>query len=185
MGERAVDTVDAGGDSMKEIGKLEARFDAALATLGERSSGATEELRQRIEELEKSLTSAREEAEAAAASLKKAETDIAELKEAAEQQDKLDEEDIESLNRQIDSLGRARQDAFDEMRKTKQYNRHLRKMNNDLRKANADNVGDASLINASLESEIEQLRDERDADLNEVNSILERLAPLVEGENNG
>ena len=57
-------------------------------------------------------------------------------------------------------------------------------MNADLRKANKSKEV-ADLINKSLEAEVAQLREEREQDLAEVNSLLARLQPLVEGTEDG
>ena len=83
--------------------------------------------------------------------------------------------------KQIDALDKARASSEEELDKTRQYNKHLKKMNTSLRKANEGNVGDPELINASLETELEQIKAQRDIDLEEVNGILARLTPLVEG----
>ena len=61
----------------------------------------------------------------------------------------------------------------------------MRKLNAKLRKANAQNVGDANLINSALEAENEELQSQREADLVEINGLIARLAPLVEGKADG
>ena len=86
-----------------------------------------------------------------------------------------------AMVKQIDALDKARASSVEELDKTRQYNKHLKELNASLRKANEDNVGDPELINSSLEAELEQIKAQRDIDLEEVNGILARLTPLVEG----
>lgn len=172
---------------MEELSKLEERLNAALATLTGKA-GDTKEvdaLNARNAELETALNKARSSEKDAREALNETQKELEALREEASEQDALDEEDIAALNRQIDSLSKAREDAFQERRRSKQYVEHVRKLNNNLKKANRKNVGDASLINASLEAENELLKQERENDLTTLNDLLERLKPLVEGADNG
>ena len=154
---------------MTEFPKIEARFEAALSALKD-AAGGTEDT-EKVAGLEADLAQAQKKLKAA----KKAE-------QAAQDAAK---EQVEALEAQAARLEEARAEAQEETRRVKQFNKHLKKLNADLRDANAKNVGDADLINASLESEIEQIQAQRAADLAEVNGILARMTPLVEGSADG
>lgn len=171
---------------MNEVAQLEERLDAALGALSAGGDPAeTDALQTRIAELEKALKKAEKRAQKAAEALAATQAELESLQEEYREEDAADDADIAALDRQIASLGQAQQDAFEEMRKSKQYAQHIRKLNAKLRKANAQNVGDANLINASLEADIEAMKSQREADLAELNGIIARLTPLVEGSSNG
>jgi len=59
--------------------------------------------------------------------------------------------------------------------------RELRGALQQIRTALKDNVLDADTINTAMQIELEALQAQRDTDLMEVNVILEKLTPLVEG----
>ncbi|MEM6619063.1 MAG: hypothetical protein AAF761_02340 [Pseudomonadota bacterium] len=162
---------------MKELKKLEDRAAKALAQLAEGGGKA--------KELQAQLTAATQEQKKTQAKLADAQAELEDLRADTDEQDRMDEADIEALTKQIESLGAARQDAFEQMRRSKQYNKHLRKINADLRKANADNLGKPELINQSLEAELEALKAQRETDLADINGLMARLAPLVEGDIDG
>lgn len=63
-------------------------------------------------------------------------------------------------------------------------NAELRRINNDLRAANAEGVGDAHLINKSMLAELDALRALRDSDQQEVDEVIAELMPLVQEEKN-
>lgn len=172
---------------MEELGKLEKRLDAALATLAGKASktAETDALTARIAELEAALQKARAGEKKARAALAETQKELETLREEASEQDAWDEEDIAALNRQIAALTKARDDAFQERRRSKQYVEHVRRLNNNLKKANRKNVADVASINASLEAENELIKQERENDLATLNDLLERLQPLVEGADNG
>lgn len=173
---------------MEQVAKLEQRLDDALAALTEKSGGSGEEtttLKNQNAELQQALKKARRNSARAQEALEETKRELEALREETQEQDALDEEDIEALNRQIQSLSKAREDAFNERRRSKQYVQHIRKQNNDLRKANKANVGDANLVNASLEAEMDLVKQERENDLTYLNDLLARLQPLVEGSDNG
>lgn len=60
----------------------------------------------------------------------------------------------------------------------------LRASNTDLRDANATGLGDAHLINKSMQAELETLRAQRDGDRAELDDVLATLAPLTEEASN-
>ena len=63
----------------------------------------------------------------------------------------------------------------------RQVNGQLRENNAALRAANASGVGDAALINAGVEAELNALKLRRQADRDELDAVLSELKPLVEG----
>lgn len=170
---------------MANLEKLEARLDTALDALARGGGSDAAAMSERVGELEKALEAATQAAEQSRSALVEAEKELEALREETQAQDQLDEEDITALNRQIENLSRAQSDAFEDRRRAKQYNQHLRKLNASLRKANEENLANPELINKSLETELEQLSASRDRDLQEINDILARLQPLVEGSEDG
>lgn len=174
------------GENMTQFPKIQARLDAAIAIIENASAGGAdpaevEKLSQDVAKATKATKAAQDEAASAAEALKTARARVETLeKELAEKADSA-EAGRTAMIKQIDALDKARTANEEELAKTKQYNKHLKKLNTSLRKANEDNVGDPELINQSLEAELEQIKAQRDVDLAEVNGILARLTPLVEG----
>lgn len=77
-----------------------------------------------------------------------------------------------------------------ELQKLGMANDQLRQSNAALRAANGEGVGDAHLINASMQAELDALRAARAAEVAEATSILDALTPLlsqvdVQGEEDG
>ncbi|MFY0311031.1 colicin transporter [Leisingera sp. D0M16] len=66
-----------------------------------------------------------------------------------------------------------------ELQQLRQSNEELRASNAALREANAQGLGDAGLINASMEAEIEGLRAAQASDQAQVNAVLAKLEPLL------
>jgi hypothetical protein len=178
---------------MTQFSKMQARFDAALeiiegASGGDGNAAETEKLAKNLAAAEKTANTASDVAKAAQAEAASASEA---LQKARERVDALEKEVASGADgaeaqraamiKQIDALDKARASSEEELDKTRQYNKHLKKLNTSLRKANEDNVGDPELINASLVTELEQIKAQRDIDLEEVNGILARLTPLVEG----
>lgn len=58
-------------------------------------------------------------------------------------------------------------------------NAQLRESNDALREANENQVGDAHLINKSMQTELESLRTTRKADMAELETIMAELKPLI------
>lgn len=67
-----------------------------------------------------------------------------------------------------------------ELQRVRQTNTKLSDACAALRAANAEGVGDADLINAALQAELDALRAARSADLAQADAILSTLTPLVE-----
>ncbi|SEK17878.1 hypothetical protein [Pacificibacter marinus] len=83
------------------------------------------------------------------------------------------EAEVEALRQQLMS-----HDA--EMQKMRSINSQLRENNTALRTVNIDAIGDPSLVNTALITELEALRVGRDADLAELNTILTDLRPFTD-----
>ncbi|KIC22594.1 hypothetical protein [Leisingera sp. ANG-Vp] len=79
------------------------------------------------------------------------------------------------IERQNDALLR----LDTELQQLRQANEDLRASNTALRDANAQSLGDAGLINASMEAEIEGLRAAQASDQAQVNAVLAKLEPLL------
>ena len=79
------------------------------------------------------------------------------------------------LARQNDAL--VQLDA--ELQELRMANEELRASNTALREANARSLGDAGLINASMEAEIQGLRAAQASDQAQVNAVLAKLEPLL------
>ncbi|MCB4454051.1 colicin transporter [Leisingera sp. McT4-56] len=79
------------------------------------------------------------------------------------------------LARQNDAL--VQLDA--ELQELRMANEELRASNTALREANAQSLGDAGLINASMEAEIQGLRAAQASDQAQVNAVLAKLEPLL------
>jgi UDP-3-O-acyl-N-acetylglucosamine deacetylase len=67
-----------------------------------------------------------------------------------------------------------------EMQKMRSINSQLRENNTALRTVNIDAIGDPSLVNTALITELEALKVGRDADLAELNTILTDLRPFTD-----
>lgn len=169
---------------MANLKKLEARFEAALATLGTGGED-TDKLNQRVSELEKALSVATDNANKSKKALDDVKKELDALREETNAQDEMDEEDFNALNRRVENLTRAQEDAYEDRNRAKKYNQYIRKLNAELRKSNEANLENPEAINKGLESEVEQMKTQRDQDVAEINSILEQLKPLVEGSKNG
>jgi predicted nucleic acid-binding Zn-ribbon protein len=167
------------GENMKKIPELQARLDAALVTIHAASQVAADtaevdSLKARTAELESQISAAHEELKAAQSSVEKLEKQQAIAARTADAQ-------RQALVKQIEALDKARVNSEEDVAKARKFTKHLRKLNAALRTANAEMVGDPNLINAGLKMELDQVKAQRDVDLEEINGILARLTPLVEG----
>lgn len=171
---------------MTDLSEIQARFDAALALIeGAAQSGSDAQevagLKSELSEAQALAASAKEEAAKASAAQKAAEAKVAELEAEANETADASEADEEAMAKQIEALEKARAASAAKEAKTKQFNKQLKKLNASLRAANEKNVGDPASINESMKAELAALKAEHAADLEEVNGILARLTPLVEG----
>lgn len=164
---------------MTQFPKIQARFDAALAIFEDAAAQSgdtakTQEQAARIAELEAELSAAQDALDESNDRFKGVKAEQAAAAEKAEAQ-------RVALVKQIDTIDKARVAGEKQLTKVRQFNKHLKKLNTGLRQANEEHVGDVDLINASLEAEITQIKEQRDVDLEEINGILARMTPLVEG----
>jgi chromosome segregation ATPase len=88
------------------------------------------------------------------------------------------EDKVSRLNARIEN-----QDV--QFQRLKAANAQLRDSNALLRERNVEQLGDASVIDQSMRAELEALKATRAADVDEMDTILEELKPLMEGQNNG
>ncbi len=86
---------------------------------------------------------------------------------------------VASLEAQVKDLTQAAANDTATLRQLKQVNAQLRESNAALREANEAGVGDAHLINKAMLAELEALRATRAADVNDMDSILADLKPLI------
>lgn len=192
---------------MTQFPKIQARFNAALAIIEEAPTGggdpketkkfsdylakaqnaanaAADDLKSAVgdaKSVQSEVEAAKREAEKAKAALKKAQGRVKVLEGELAEKDDRAEAQRTAMIKQIDALDKARANSEENLDKARQYNKHLKKLNNNLREANEKNVANPDLINKSLETELEQIKAQRDLDLETVNGILARLTPLVEG----
>ncbi|UWQ51399.1 colicin transporter [Leisingera caerulea] len=83
------------------------------------------------------------------------------------------------MSAEIDRQNEALLRLDTELQQLRQANEELRASNAALREANAQGLGDAGLINASMEAEIEGLRAAQASDQAQVNAVLAKLEPLL------
>ncbi len=88
---------------------------------------------------------------------------------------------VGTLEAEVGRLRREMHRQEAEVARLKRVNAQLRQNNRALREANRKGVGDAALINTALEAELDALREVRDADRAELDTIIGELRPLVEG----
>lgn len=168
---------------MTDFSKLEARLDAALLTLGTGSkpsradadalsalNGQVTDLKKESEERNAKITVANEQLEIARSK-------ITRLREIMEEQ----KDSVAAQDKEAENLRTSQAEAITQRDKARDYTLQLKEANFELRKKNEEMVGDAELINRNLERDMAQLKEQHDLDLAEVNTILTRLTPLVEG----
>ncbi|MFT5004660.1 MAG: cell division protein FtsB, partial [Paracoccaceae bacterium] len=88
------------------------------------------------------------------------------------------EEKIAVLNARIEN-----QDV--QFQRLKAANAQLRDSNALLRDRNSEMLGDPSAVNQSMIAELEALKATRAAEVDEMDTILDELKPLMEGQANG
>ncbi len=175
---------------MTDFSKLEARLDAALGVLVAKGAGSgsddakVQELRAQVNELRDKIAVLDADKQSLEVRIKKAgeqlvstKARVGRLRDGAAMLN----DTIAAKDKEIAALKQAHQDALGQRDKARGYVQQLKETNIALRKANEEKVGNPDLINASLEQEMEQLQAQHDIDLDEVNTIISRLTPLVEG----
>lgn len=175
---------------MTDFSQLEARLDAALevlvvkrATSGN-DDAKIQELSAQVKELQEKAIALEAEKKALEVRIKKAgeqlvstKVRVGRLRDGAAMLN----DTIAAKGKEIAALKDAHQEALVQRDMARGYVQQIKEANVALRKANEANIGDPDLINSNLEREMEQLQAQHDIDLEEVNTILARLTPLVEG----
>jgi len=179
---------------MNDFSTLETRLDTALARLAQ-GGGVSAEQAKKLASAEAQLADIKQEnvnlaaaveaskAEAGnlAAQLEKARSRVRGFKAVVESQKTEAEESEKAYASQISALETAQAETLAQRDKSREYSRQLKESAAELRSKNEEMVGDPDLINSGLALELAQLKEQRDFDLEEVNGILNRLTPLVEG----
>ena len=86
---------------------------------------------------------------------------------------------VSKLEDEVSDLKAALKSRDEDVQRMRSVNDELRTSNAKLRDANAQGVGDAELINASMVTELENLRSARAADRAEMEEILATLEPVL------
>jgi len=157
---------------MSDIAEFETRISAALERIGQAaealSSGAAEE---GVPDTA-ALDAAQEALEAERITNAQLEERVKAIREKQDSQ-------VQALEDRVAALDTRAEQAEGELAKLRRVNAELRANNTALREANAAGLGDAHLINKSMQAELETLRTLRDGDRAELDDILGTLAPLT------
>jgi len=181
---RALANLDTGADAQasanenamlsKQIEKLEAQS----AEKDEKINALNTEVKALAQNGGDSAEAIKELEQARAAAIKETEQaksdEAAALKQINELEDKLAKADASELN---DKLTAAEAKIEEQLTSIAS----LRGSSREIRAGLKDNVVNAENINEALEAELEALQVQRETDLTEVNAVLAKLAPLVEG----
>lgn len=89
------------------------------------------------------------------------------------------EAQIETLRAEAEERVTEAQERSNVIKELRQVNQQMQDAIDKLRAANEEGVGEPHLINQSMVSEIQGLKKARDADRNELNTILATLKPLL------
>jgi chromosome segregation ATPase len=158
----------------KQIEKLEAQ----LTEKDEKINGLSAEVKALTQNLGDSANATKELEQAQAAAIKEtaqAKSDqAAALKQISELEDKLQNADVADLK---DKLAAAEAKIEEQLNNIAS----LRGSSREIRAGLKDNAVNAENINEAMEAELEALQAQREIDLTEVNAVLAKLAPLVEG----
>jgi len=150
---------------MNDTTDIEARITAAL----DRAEAALEALQAQSDDDTKGLKDELEAERTANAQLEERVRAIKERQDAT----------VSGLEEQVKRLRDAVGARDGEVQRIRAVNAELRQSNQALRDANAEGVGDASLINAAMVSELEALRATRASDRAEIDDILATLDPVL------
>ncbi|MGB8621487.1 MAG: hypothetical protein WCD16_01595 [Paracoccaceae bacterium] len=165
---------------MSDISELERRISAALERIG---AGA------------EALAAARAKAAEEAAATQPAQEDpqLAEMRDALEAEKTANaqleervkairdkqESQVAHLEERVARLTARSAEVEAEVERLRRVNTKLRESNKALREANAEGLGDAHLINTAMQTELDALRVQREADRSELDQIIGELAPLT------
>ena len=179
---------------MNDFSKFETRLDAALTALnagGGASAGDAEkltaaevslaELKQENNNLNATVKAAVAEKETLTRKLEKARNRVVEFRDRSEALEAEKKGSEEASQNQISALETSQREALEQRDKAREYSQKLKQDMTELRAQNEKMIGDPDKVNDSLKAELAQLKEQRDVDLEEVNGILSRLTPLVEG----
>lgn len=166
---------------MAEIDELHQRITAALDRIGRGVSG----LEPPAPEGSGDTAALTAELEAARAALEDERTANAQLEERVRAIRARHEQGMQEMQGQADKASAAVAALDAELQQLRQVNAELRKNNAALREANAAGVGDAHLINKSLQSELDALHAERCAEAAEARAVLGALEPLLAAAESG
>ncbi|MCA0044561.1 hypothetical protein [Celeribacter litoreus] len=163
---------------MSEISEFEARITAALERIGRAVAVA-----------EKGQVAAPTQVDGDDAQTEKLEALEKELAEEREANARLEarvkaiqrrqEIHVAGLEGEVEKLRSQLMDHDTALQKLREMNGKLRDVNIALRTANADGLADPSLINTSLQTELDALKTSREADTTEMNAILTDLRDMV------
>lgn len=87
---------------------------------------------------------------------------------------------VASLEEEVETLRHQLMNHDAETQKLRRVNAQLRTNNTALREANATAIGDPALVNTALMTELEAIKVGRDADLVELDAILNELRPFTD-----
>ena len=177
----AMDRIGRGLEGLKaasdDVTEDQSGADAALADAQgslEREKAHAAELQARIEELEAALEAAKADAQSARdaaseAAEEAAETRAQESGETDEAEEALDLEENRDILNQLASR----------LRRMRRTSRMLRASNLEMRDAMKAQLPDATLVNQSLEAELEDLKAMRAAELAEMKAVNAALRPML------
>jgi len=169
----------ASTDAQEKVQAVEAE----KATLLARLSGAEAALDEANEAKSQALA-AQEAAEAARDAVLSEKRALEQSASQSEKEHARQETTEHNLQARIERLTARIENQDIQFQRLKDANAQLRESNAVLRERNAANVGDPDAINQSLQAELDALKTTRAADVEEMDTILEELKPLVEGKIN-
>jgi chromosome segregation ATPase len=165
--ERALEEAQAAGAAVAEL-------EAAAQEAG----AAKADLQRQLDAAQADIDAAQQAAEAAAREAERAQQQREKEQERQNNATSHLEETIARLTARIEN-----QDV--QFQRLKGANAQLRDSNAMLRERNVDMLGDADAIDQSMRAELEALKTTRASDVEEMNTILDELKPLVKEQANG
>ncbi|MCV6586564.1 MAG: hypothetical protein OIF47_13605 [Marinibacterium sp.] len=174
---------------MDEIEALQSRLLAAMERIGSGTAAVTTRagdaaretgaLRQSLEE--ETLANAQLQERLSTLKTRHAEDLAAAQEAAAPDADAGDPALIEQLRDDLAAQAEATAALDASLQQLRAANDALRQSNAALRQANADGVGDAALINAALQADLDALTAARAAETAEIGALLARVEPMLNG----
>jgi chromosome segregation ATPase len=166
---------------MSEISDFEARITAALERIGRAVAVAEERAETAQTQVEGGVASDVLEAEVARLNdaLAEEQSANAQLEARVKAIHDRQESHVAALEGEVETLRRQLMDHDREMQKLRNVNAQLRENNAALRAANAEGLGDASLIDEGMRAELEALKATRDVDVTELDALLTELRAVM------